>query len=172
MNGKIILNIAMSLDGYIAREDDTYDWIVGHGDKKLNTENTFDYVEWLNSIDVVAMGKRCFDLNMHQEFKDKEILIATHSKQTNHANIYFTNDLINRLTMEKNKGKNIYLFGGGKVIEDLIKKELIDEYIIGIVPSILGEGIPLFYPHKNATSLKLIENYIDNGIVIMKYVKA
>ena len=39
MNGKIILNLAVSLDGYIADKDGGYDWIVGDGNSTLNTEN-------------------------------------------------------------------------------------------------------------------------------------
>lgn len=172
MTGKVILNIAMSVDGYIARLDDSYDWITGHGDKNCDTDKQFDYQAWLDSIDIVVMGKRCFDLNMHQEYKNKKILVATHSPTEDFDNISFTNDLESRIKLEKEKGNNLYLFGGGKLIESLVEKDMIDEYIIGIIPIILGEGIHLFYPHKNAISLKLIDNYIDNGMVIMKYIKA
>lgn len=172
MSAKVILNVAMSIDGYIARLDDTYDWIVGNGDKSVDTKKQFDYPKWLDSIDVVVMGKRCFDLNMHQDYKNKEILVATHQLLTDYENISFTNDLENRIKTEKEKGKSLYLFGGGKLIQSLIEKDLIDEYIIGIISTILGEGLPLFYPHKNAIPLKLIDNYIENGIVIMKYSKS
>ena len=70
MSAKVILNIAMSIDGYIARLDDSYDWIMGHGDKKVDTSVQFDYPQWLESVDIVVMGKRCFDLNMHREYKN------------------------------------------------------------------------------------------------------
>lgn len=172
MTGKVILNIAMSVDGYIARLDDSYDWITGHGDKNCNTNKQFDYHAWLDSIDIVVMGKRSYDLNMHLEHKNKKILVVTHQEMEDYDDISFTNDLESRIKLEKEKGNNLYLFGGGKLIESLIEKDMIDEYIIGIIPTILGEGIHLFYPHKNAISLKLIDNYIDNGMVIMKYIKA
>ncbi len=172
MKGKVILNIAMSIDGYIARKDDSYDWIQGHGDRKVDTKLKFDYPKWLDSIDIVVMGKRCFDLNMHQEHKNKQILVASHTSQKDYDNISFTTDIETRIANEKKKGKSLYLFGGGKLIQSLIEKDLIDEYIVGIIPEILGEGIPLFYPHKNAISLKLVENYIENGMVILKYIKA
>jgi dihydrofolate reductase len=171
MRGKVILNIAMSIDGYIARCDDSYDWIKGHGDVSVDTDVHFDYPNWLDSIDIVVMGKRSFDLNMHLEHKSKQILVATHTPQTDFDNVSFTCDLENRIKSEKEKGKSLYLFGGGKLIQSLVEKDLIDEYIIGIIPTILGEGIPLFYPHKNALPLKLIENYIENGMVILKYIK-
>lgn len=57
MKRKIILNLAISLDGYIASEDGGYDWIVGHGDNTLNTENKFDFDKFLEGIDIVVMGK-------------------------------------------------------------------------------------------------------------------
>ena len=99
-------------------------------------------------------------------------MIVSHQLQDDNENISFTNDLENRIKEEKAKGKTLYLFGGGKVIQSLIENDIIDEYIIGIIPTILGEGIPLFYPHKNAIELKLIAQYIENGMVILNYVKA
>ncbi len=69
MSRKIILNLAISLDGYIASEDEGYDWIIGDGDKRLDTENKWDFNKFLEDIDVVVMGKKCYDQNMHNDFK-------------------------------------------------------------------------------------------------------
>jgi len=57
MGGKVLLNIAMSLDGYIATEKGDFDWIHGQGDNILNTANTFEFQDLLKSIKVVAMGR-------------------------------------------------------------------------------------------------------------------
>lgn len=80
MNGKIILNLAISLDGYIADENGGFDWIVGDGNNTLNTKNKWDYSEFLGDIDIVVMGKNCYDQGFHNDYKDKEVYIATSKK--------------------------------------------------------------------------------------------
>lgn len=57
MSKKIILNLAISIDGYIASEDGGFEWIVGDGDKSLDTEKKWDFNGFLDTIDVVVMGK-------------------------------------------------------------------------------------------------------------------
>ena len=71
MDGKIILNLAISLDGYISDENGGYDWIVGDGNSELNTENKSDFAKFLEGIDVVVMGRNCYDQNFHNEYKEK-----------------------------------------------------------------------------------------------------
>ena len=57
MKRKIILNLAMSIDGYIANEDGGFDWIVGDGDESLDTQNKWNYEKFLEGIDTVVMGR-------------------------------------------------------------------------------------------------------------------
>ena len=61
MSGKIILNLAISLDGYIADETGGFDWIHGHGNTALDTENNHDFGEFRNSIDVAVMGYKSYE---------------------------------------------------------------------------------------------------------------
>lgn len=80
MKRKIILNLAMSIDGYIASEDGGFDWIVGDGDDKLDTENKWDYDKFLNNVDTVVMGKKCYNQNFHNDFNGKKVYVATSQK--------------------------------------------------------------------------------------------
>ncbi len=80
MKRKIILNLAISVDGYIASEDGGFDWIVGDGDDTLNTKNKFNFDKFLEGIDIVVMGKNCYDQNMHNDFKNKKVYVATSQK--------------------------------------------------------------------------------------------
>ena len=172
MNGKIILNLAVSLDGYIADLDGGYDWIVGDGNSTLNTENKWSHDKFLENIDVVVMGKKCFDQDMHKEYQDKEVYIATSKKLEDFENYHFINgDIVKEIEKLKNKGKNIYLFGGGILIDSFVKADVIDEYVIGIIPTILGKGIKLFYDNNPKIDLKLEYYAVEDGIVIMKYSK-
>ena len=172
MNGKIILNLAVSLDGYIADLDGGYDWIVGDGNSTLNTENKWSHDKFLENIDVVVMGKKCFDQDMHKEYQDKEVYIATSKEIEDFENYHFINgDIVKEIEKLKNKGKNIYLFGGGILIDSFVKADVIDEYVIGIIPTILGKGIKLFYDNNTKIDLKLEYYAVEDGIVIMKYSK-
>lgn len=173
MNAKIKMTLAMSLDGYIASEDGGYDWIIGDGDDTLNTKNKWDYNKFLSSIDIVVMGKRCYDQGMHNDFKDKKVYVATSENLKNYDNIHFINDDICKVieSERKNEGKNIFLFGGGILIDSFIKANIIDEYIIGIIPTILGKGRPLFLDNNPKIDLHLEEIISDKGIVVLRYTK-
>lgn len=173
MKRKIILNLAISLDGYIASDDGGYDWIVGAGDSILNTKDKFDFDKFLEGVDIVVMGKNCYDQNMHNDYKNKKVYIATSKNIQDKDNLYFINgDIVKVIQEEKEKeGKDIFLFGGGVLIDSFIKADVIDEYIIGIIPIILGSGRPLFLGNNPTIKLHLNEYIVDNGITILKYTK-
>lgn len=172
MEGKIICNIAISLDGYIADEHDGYDWIQGHHDSSLDSIHPYTYEAFLETIDVVVMGKRCFDLKMHEQFKDQRIMVLTHQTMQNQDNVEFLSaydfHIIKNL---KQQGKNVYVFGGGVLVSALLKEQLIDEFIIGIIPVLLGTGIKLFHTGYPTQSLALIGTKIEDGIVLLFYHK-
>lgn len=172
MSGKIILNLAISLDGYIADENGGFDWIVGDGNTALNTADKWDYGTFLENIDVVIMGKNCYEQGFHKDFREKDVYIATSKKIDNYENYYFVSgDIVKTIGDLKNKGKNIFLFGGGVVIDHFVKTDVIDEYIIGIIPTILGKGRRLFLENNPKIDLELQYYSVEEGIVVMKYLK-
>ncbi len=172
MLGKIILNIAISLNGYIAKEDGSFDWIKGNDKDDLNTEEKFIFSDFLNEIDVVVMGRNCYEQNFHKDFENKTVYIATSKIEKDYDNIKFANNnIVDIILEEKNKGKNIYLFGGGILIDSFLKCDVIDEYIIGIIPTILGEGKKLFLNNNPNILLNLQNYYIENDVTILKYNK-
>jgi len=174
MGGKITLNLAISLDGYIADENGGYDWIGGHGDKSLDTPSQPDFGEFLSGVDVVVMGKRCYEQNFHSEsgYADKIIYVATHEKRADEGNIRFiSDDVVGTIMKEKQAGKMIYLFGGGISIDPFIKADVIDEYRIGMIPVILGSGRPLFLCNNPTIPLHLDSFSISDGIVGINYTR-
>lgn len=173
MSRKIILNLAISIDGYIASEDGGYDWIIGDGDEKLDTPNKWDYAEFLKGIDTVVMGKKCYDQNFHNDFKDKKVYVATSEELEDYDNIHFIKGDICKIIEEEREeeGKDIFLFGGGGLVDNFIKSDIIDEYIIGIIPTILGKGRPLFLGNNPKIDLHLDQYVMDKGIVILSYSK-
>jgi len=173
MDRKIVLSLAMSVDGFISDLDGGFDWIAGDGDNTQNTGNQWNYAAFLEGIDIVVMGKNCYDQKMHEDFKDKKIFVATSNPLTDYDNIHFiSGDICKPILKEKMlKGKDIFLFGGGLTIDSLIAADLIDEYIIGIVPIILGKGRPLFAGSNPTIDLKLDTYSISNGVVVLYYSK-
>lgn len=171
MSRKIILNLAVSIDGYIASDDGGFNWIVGDGDTKLDTKNKWDYEKFLEGIDIVVMGKKCYDQNFHNDFKDKKVYVATSKELQNHENIYFVNDdIVSVIEEERIKdGKDVFLFGGGSLVDNFLKADIIDEYIIGIIPTILGSGRPLFLGNTPKIDLHLDDYFMDGGVSILKY---
>lgn len=172
MDGKIILNLAISLDGYIADENGGFDWIIGDGNNTLNTDEKWGYEKFLEDIDVIVMGKNCYDQGFHKDFAGKSVYIATSKEIDNYENYHFINgDIVKTVKKIKNQGKNIFLFGGGIVIDHFVKGDVIDEYVIGIIPTILGKGRKLFLGNNPKIDLELQYYSVDSGVVVMKYSK-
>ncbi|MEG2230275.1 MAG: dihydrofolate reductase family protein [Bacilli bacterium] len=172
MDGKIILNLAISLDGYISDDNGGFDWIIGDGNNTLNTDEKWDYDKFLEDIDVVVMGKKCYDQGFYKDFVGKDVYIATSKEIENYENYHFINgEIVNIVKELKSKGKNMFLFGGSIVIDHFMKADLIDEYVIGIIPTILGKGRKLFLENNPKTDLELQYYSVDSGIVVMKYSK-
>lgn len=172
MSGKIILNLAISIDGYIADENGGFDWLVGDGNPALGTETKLDYSTFLESVDVVVMGSNCYAQGFHKDYESKEVYIATSASIEDYENFHFiSGDVVTVINNLKNQGKNIYLFGGGGLVDPFVKADVIDEYVIGIVPTILGKGRKLFYENNPKINLKLDAYSVDSGIVVMKYSK-
>ena len=101
MKRKIIFNLAASIDGYIANEDGSYEWITGDGSKKLDTENKWDYNKFLENIDIVVMGRVCYEQNFHNDFKNKKVYVATSKYMKNYDNIHFINENIVDIILEE-----------------------------------------------------------------------
>ena len=177
MNKKIILNLAISLDGFIADKQGGFDWIKGDDDKNLDTKEQFDFAKFTESVDIIVMGKLAF-LDCPKEtlesFKSHTIYVATNEElETEYSNVIFIKgDLVSQITaLQKEEGKDIWLFGGAGLTDSFIKADVIDEYIIGCIPVILGEGRPLFLEKNPLINLKLVESTVQEGIVVSKYVK-
>lgn len=172
MSGKIILNLAISLDGYIAEENGAFDWIVGDGNSTLNTEEKWDYGKFLGNIDAIVMGRNCYDQGFHKDFIGKDVYIATSKEMEDYENYHFIDgDIVKSINEVKKQGKNVFLFGGGAVIDPFIKADVIDEYVIGIIPTILGKGRKLFLENNPKIDLNLNYYAVEDGIIIMKYSK-
>lgn len=174
---KLILNLAISLDGYICEEDGSFDWIQGDGDKSHDTEKQFSFASFMDEIDVIVMGKNAY-LDCPAEgmemYKTKEIYVAASSELPEMPeNVKVINgDIGKKISdLQEEEGRGIWLFGGAVVVDAFIKAGIIDEYIIGVIPIILGKGRLLFLGNNPRIDLHLQECTTQEGVVIMRYTK-
>ncbi len=173
MSNTIILNLAMSLDGFIADADGGYDWIATSGDSHLNTNLRWSHERFLEHVAVIVMGKRCYDQQFHSEYKNKQVYVITSQKLSDYENIHFISPEEACAEVHELKQKangDIYFFRGGITTDPILKAGLIDEYIIGIIPVILGNGIPLFLQGNPTVPLYLTHHYVEDGVVILRYI--
>ena len=173
MSRNIILYIAMSLDGYIARRNGDIDWLDGDGSEP---DADIGYDRFYSSIDTVIMGRKTYDQILtfgEYPYKGTRGYVYTSETRNNNEDVEFTDedveDLIGKL--KAGDGKDIWLIGGAGIIDEFMKKDLIDEYFIAVIPCVLGEGIPLFKRNNHETKLKLLKHEAVNGIVMMHYAK-
>lgn len=175
MQGKIILNLAMSLDGFIASEDGSYDWIAGHGDHTLDTAETYEFESFLKETDLIIMGKRCYEQGMHKEFPGRKVLVAVselpESPGKEEQVSFITGNIVEQVCLEREQGKRIYLFGGGILVHEFLAADVIDEYVIGIIPVILGSGRKLFTAPVQKIGLTLQKYIVQDGTAILYYSK-
>jgi dihydrofolate reductase len=170
---KIKLNLAISLDGYIARLDNSYDFL---NENEMNEESEKDFETFVDGIDVLIMGSTSYDQFEEQggnPFSNKFTYVLTSQEYADEKNVLFTDmEILDLDKAAKEKAdKDIWLFGGAKVVKQFIDLDLIDEYIITIVPKIIGTGIPLFLFSDKDIDLELVETKHQGGNVTLHYIK-
>jgi dihydrofolate reductase len=173
---KIILSLAISLDGYICDDNGGYEWIKGHGDKENDTEKNFDFQSFFNDIDVVVMGSKAYEVHVSGDlsfYEGKKIIVATSREFEPKNNVeFFNGDICKRiLEVIKEEGKNIWLYGGAVLTDRFVRENIVDEYILGVVPTILGNGRSLFKGNYPKIELQLDEYTVDEGITMLTYSK-
>lgn len=150
--------IAASLDGFIATPDGSVHWLEEAGTE--TGPDAYGYQSFLDSVDTTIMGYNTYkfieDLDMPFPYSDKKsyVFSSSHQKAKPNPAIFVATDLVEFTRgLKEEKGKDIWLIGGGKINSKLLNAGLIDEFIITYVPIVLGSGIPLFAENTDMTSL-------------------
>lgn len=173
-NRKIILYIAVSLDGYIARGNNDIDWL----SVVESPVEDYGYSKFIKTVDTVIMGRKTYDtvLSFGIAFphRDKKCYVLSKSRKGKDENVEYYNEDIGELIsmLRKIKGTNIFIDGGAEIVFELMKRNLIDEYVISIVPIFIGEGISLFKNGRPEQNLKLMNSITyPSGLVQLWYSK-
>lgn len=169
---KVILYIASSLDGYIARKNGDVDWL---SIVEAESED-YGYKAFYQTIDTVLLGRKTYEQVLtfgDFPYRQKACYVFSSTSQSNTDDVQFINsDIVSFVNdLKKREGKDIWLVGGSELTKTFMTHDLIDEYIISIIPMILGEGIPLF-ANCGSQHLKLIDTKrYASGLVQLHYLR-
>lgn len=176
---KILLDLAVTLDGFIEGKHGEIDWCIMEPDMK--------FTDFLNQIDTILYGRKSYELwgqyvpDPNTSADDKEIWDLIHGMEkivfsktqtgTNQEVKFISDNIFEEIDALKHKpGKDIWLYGGASLITTLLNLGVVDEFRLSVHPVILGEGKPLFAEIKQRVNLKLIESKTyASGVVQLIY---
>ncbi|WP_264552210.1 dihydrofolate reductase family protein [Flavobacterium sp. N2038] len=175
---KVILDLAVTLDGFIEGLNGEIDWCI--------MDDDMDFDGFLSSIDTIFYGRVSYDAwgnfqpDANADSTEQMLWKGVHSKnkyvfssqnrQDNNA-IFINSDITNTVNEIKNQsGGDIWLYGGASLIKTFIQLNLIDTYRISVHPIALGRGKPLFEDLKEQLELTLLKsNIFKSGVVQLIY---
>lgn len=171
---KVILFIASSLDGYIAKPNDDLSFL----SIAQKPGEDYGYNLFLQSIDTVILGRKTYDWVMSQvpvfPHVDKTTFVITRNSKTIIGNTHFYSGDLKELIvrLKSTSGKNIFLDGGAEIVNECLKLHIVDEIIISIIPILLGVGVKLFSDGRPEQRLKLVSSKpFESGLVQLHYIR-
>jgi len=168
----VILGLGISLDGYIARRDGSVDFLVMDPD--------YDWMAFYKKIDVWLLGRKTLnDALKMQGGKDfdsqglRTIVFSRSLEPGNYKGCTVTRDEPAEVVrqLREQPGKDIWLGGGGELVRSFLEADLVDRMDLGIVPTLIGDGLPLFPAGFPERKFKLVESraYPKTGLLTVSY---
>ena len=170
---KIIVHIATSADGYVARPDGNLDWLT----RRPAPKGFYGLLKFSRSIDAKILGRKTFDLSvkMGANFSGDNVHYVFSRgvpPPSVPAGVQFVTESIKGFAerLRKQAGKNTWMMGGGEIIGSFLDEGAIDEFIITVVPIFIGEGIPLIAARHCEIPLRLLSlRRFQDGVVQLHY---
>jgi len=169
---KIIYYVATSLDGYIATPDGGVAWLSSFE----NSEEDYGYKEFYGSVDALIFGSKTYEKTLtlgEWPYPNKPCWVfSKRSIQINQPEVNLISQGLSDFLKEilKRKLRRVWLVGGGKLAASFKAEGLITEYIISIIPVLLGGGVPLFGSPGPMEKLERVEyKSYPNGVVQLRY---
>jgi dihydrofolate reductase len=175
---KIIVSIATSADGFIARADGSFDWL-----DRPRPKGNYGMGAFYRLIDTILWGRKTYDIAV--DFKEKGVVKSPFDSRMKNfvftrtlppsgapRGVEFVNEPVKGFAarLRATEGKDIWMMGGGGIIASFLDEGEIDEFIINVVPVMIGEGIPLIAPRHRIVPLKLIAcAKFTDGVVKLHY---
>jgi dihydrofolate reductase len=175
---KIIVYIATSADGFIARPDGSVDWL-----DRPSPKGNYGMGAFYESIDTILWGRKTCDVVL--DFQKKGVPgSAFDSRVKNYvftrsllqsappAGVEFVSEPIKTFAkrLREKKGKDIWMMGGAGIIGSFLDEGEIDQFMIHVIPTFIGEGIPLIASGRRTVPLRLIScAKFPDGVVKLHY---
>ena len=169
---KFIVYLAVSADGFIARRDGSVDWL-----DRPRPKGNYGMAEFYRSVDTCVLGRKTYDLSvsfgMAEGYAGKKnyVFSRTLSKAASpKVNIVSEDVRVFAERMRSERGKNIWLVGGAELVAAFLDSGQVNEFVIHVIPKMIGEGIPLIAPRHRDLSLKLLASkQFPDGVVKLHY---
>jgi len=171
---KLSLFIATSLDGYIAKPNDDLSFL-----KLVEKEGEdYGYADFTANIDTIILGRKTYDYvlkeigSSHYDNGQREVYVITRTARPSVGRtIFYTGNLTELVEQLKSQsGKNIYCDGGAEIVNEFLKNDLIDEFVISIIPILVGNGTKLFQDNRPEQQLEFVRaKSFDTGLTQLHY---
>ena len=175
---KVVLDLAVSLDGFIEGPKGEIDWCI------MEEEMAFDV--FLNRVDTILFGRKSYevflqflknpflseeDRGMMELMSKMKKVVFSRTLKSVEDGVVISENLQGALEkLQQEPGKDLWLYGGANLIEAFMAQNLVDEYRLSVHPVLLGEGKPLFHGGKNRKNLTFREaKSYPSGVVQLIY---
>lgn len=171
---KVIVEIAISADGYIARPDGDVSWL-----NRPTPKGHYGMGAFMKSIDTILWGRKTYTKGIEMGMKDggfgpkiKNYLFSREPRGSLLRGFDFVREPIKPFMerLRAQPGKDIWMMGGGEIIAAFLDEGEIDEFSIKVIPIFIGDGIPLVKPERRSIPLKLLSTKkFADGVVHLGY---
>jgi len=167
---KVVLGVGISLDGYIARPDGAVDFLFMPKD--------YSMVPFFKRVDAAVMGRKSYEMGLKMgggklsSYGMKCYVFSKTLRNVAHEDFAIVSDPPKPFieALKKKKGKDIWLMGGGELTRAFLQDDLVDELYLGVVPTLIGEGIPAFPSGFPQREFALAENKTYSmGLIALRY---
>jgi dihydrofolate reductase len=163
--------VAMSLDGFIAGPNGEADWI------NTGPDPEFDFNAFYSQFDTILMGRRSYEFVKGAggggSTPGMQVFVFSRTlRQEDHPGVTIVDDPEGLMAELRSKpGKDVWLWGGGSLFRSFAELGLVDTVEVGVIPVLLGEGVPLLPPPAKRVDLKLTGHKLDakTGSVSLEY---
>ena len=168
---RIIVYIATSADGFIARRDGSFDWL-----ERPRPKGNYGIATFFRSIDTILWGRKTYDLALKHGGSRTGPRIATYvfsrRRLPQKPGWNYVKEPIAPFAerLRAAPGKDIWIMGGAGLVGSFLDAGQINEFIISVIPIFIGEGIPLMQPRRRQVRLELKSSRrFSDGVVQLRY---